>query len=94
MRSVYITKSRLSPHQFPKCTFSLSYFVAGAHQLLVVHTVMKYCVETEKNDFDGMGYFGSEVHDKIRAGGGEIMRTYTYIQGGYKVFSLISTRES
>ena len=89
MRRVYITKSHLSPHQFPKCTFSLSYFVAGAHQLLVVHTVMKYCVETEKTYLDGMGGFGGEVSDKMRAGGGEIMRKYTYMLGGYKVSSLV-----
>ena len=58
----------------------LSYFVAGAHQLLVVHTVMKYCVQTEKTDLGCMGYLdGIDFHEKIRAGGGEIMRRYTYI---------------
>ena len=55
---------------------------------------MKFNVKTEETDLDGMGTVGCDIHDEIRAGGGELMRTYTYIQGGYKVFSLISTRES
>ena len=94
-RNLLIVEERLyyeiSPFtsSISKCTFSPSYFIARAHQLVVVHTVMKYCVESGKTDFDGMGCFSAEAYDKVRAGIGERMNKYKYIQGGYKVSSLV-----
>ena len=54
----------------------------------MVHGVMRYCVETGKTDFDGMGCFGGEFHNKIRAGGGALMTTYIYINITYTLMFL------